>query len=311
MKFGALTRFAWLSIGAAVVTMALKLFAWRLTGSVGLLSDALESLVNLGGAAMLLVMLHLAAQPPDEGHPHGHSKAEYFASGFEGLLILVAGGLILAPAIARLVTPQALHQTSAGLMVSAAATVINLVVSRILSGAGRRHRSPALDADARHLMTDVWTSVAVIGGVGLVAVSGWLILDPLIAIAVALHILWTGVALSREAFSGLMDAAWPASEKQILDEIMQSFRSADIQFHAVRTRRSAARRFVSLHVLVPGYWTVQQGHDLLESIEAAIVQRLHNVDVLTHLEPLEDPASYDDLGLDRKAPTLAKPPAGH
>lgn len=301
MQHPSLTRFAWLSVAAALATMALKTWAWQLTGSVGLLSDALESLVNLGGALMTLMMLWLAAQPPDAGHEYGHGKAEYFASGFEGLLIFLAGGLILAAALPRLMNPQPLDQIGVGLAVSTIASVINLAVSRVLLAAGRRHQSVALEADARHLLTDVWTSAGVIGGVALVALTGWLILDPILAVAVALHILWIGWKIAREAASGLMDAAWPDSERQTLEKALEPYRSQGIGFHALRTRRAAARRFASFHVLVPGIWTVQRGHDLLEEIEAAILRQLPNVTVFTHLEPIEDPASYADMGLDRES----------
>lgn len=301
MAHRSLTSYAWLSVAAALATMALKTWAWHLTGSVGLLSDALESLVNLGGALMTLMMLWLAAQPPDAGHEYGHGKAEYFASGFEGLLIFLAGGLILAAALPRLLNPQPLEQLGVGLAVSTLASVINLAVSRVLMAAGRRHQSVALDADARHLMTDVWTSAGVIAGVALVALTGWLILDPLLAVAVALHILWTGWKLARDAAAGLMDASWPDDERQTLEQALEPYRAQGIGFHALRTRRAAARRFASFHVLVPGAWTVQRGHDLLEEIEAAILRELPNVTVFTHLEPIEDPASYADMGLDRES----------
>ena len=296
-----LTSYAWLSVAAALATMGLKTWAWQLTGSVGLLSDALESLVNLGGALMALMMLWLAAQPPDAGHEYGHGKAEYFASGFEGLLIFLAGGLILAAALPRLWSPLPLDQIGLGLAITAVASVINLVVSRVLMAVSRRHQSVTLDADARHLMTDVWTSAAVIAGVSLVALTGWLILDPLLAVAVALHILWTGWKLASEAASGLMDASWPERERQLLEDSLLPYRQQGIGFHALRTRRAAARRFASFHVLVPGAWTVKRGHDLLEEIEAAILRELPNVTVFTHLEPIEDPASYEDMGLDRES----------
>jgi cation diffusion facilitator family transporter len=294
-----LTRFAWLSIGAALATMALKLVAWWLTGSVGLLSDALESFVNVGGATMTLLMLHWAAAPPDEEHAYGHSKAEYFASGFEGTLILVAAVAIAWAAIQRLLHPQALAQAGLGLGVNAVAMAINLAVARVLLRAGRQHDSVALEADGHHLMTDVWTSVGVLIGVGLVVATGYTIFDPLTALAVAANIAWTGARLLREATAGLMDAAWQEEEQRALAEVLQEFQAPGIAFHAVRTRRAAARRFVSFHVLVPGAWTVQKGHELLERIEDRLAQRVTNVTVLTHLEPIEDPASYADGGLGR------------
>ena len=301
MQNPSLTRYAWMSVAAALTTMALKTWAWHLTGSVGLLSDALESLVNLGGALMAVMMLWLAAQPPDAGHEYGHGKAEYFSSGFEGLLIFVAGGLIVAAAVPRLMHPQVLEQTGLGLTISAIASAINFAAARALLKAGSKHHSVTLEADARHLLTDVWTSAGVIVGVGLVAVTGWLILDPLLAVAVAMNILWTGWKLVSEAASGLMDASWPDDERRLLQDTLESFRSRGIDFHALRTRRAAARRFASFHVLVPGAWTVQKGHDLLEEIEAAVARELPNVTVFTHLEPIEDPASYADMGLDRES----------
>ncbi len=301
MQDRSLTRFAWLSVAAALATMALKTWAWHLTGSVGLLSDALESLVNLGGALMALMMLWLAAQPPDAEHEYGHGKAEYFASGFEGLLVFLAGGLILVAAVPRLWNPQPLEQLGVGLAISALASVINFAAARVLLAAGRRHHSVTLEADAQHLLTDVWTSAGVIVGVALVALTGWLILDPILAVAVALHILWIGWKLARESASGLMDAALPDSERRVLEKVLEPYRSQGIGFHALRTRRAAARRFVSFHVLVPGLWTVQRGHDLLEEIEAAIMRELPNAIVFTHLEPIEDAASYADMGLDRES----------
>lgn len=300
MQNQSLTRFAWLSVAAALATMGIKLAAWWLTGSVGLLADAIESLVNLGAALMAVMMLWLAAQPPDAGHEYGHDKAEYFASGFEGLLIFVAGGLILWAAVPRLWQPTPLDHAGLGLALTAAASAINFIVARVLLSAGRRYDSVALRADSQHLMTDVWTSAGVIVAVGLVAVTGWLVLDPLIAIAVAVHILWTGFRLIREASEGLMDAAWPEADREALDRALLPFRADGIGFHAVRTRQAARRRFASFHVLVPGQWTVQRGHDLLEKIEAAVGQELPHTVVFTHLEPIEDPVSYDDIELDRE-----------
>jgi cation diffusion facilitator family transporter len=294
-----LTRYAWLSIGAALATMALKLAAWQLTGSVGLLSDALEALVNVGGATMALMMLHWAAAPPDEEHAYGHSKAEYFSSGFEGTLILAAAIAISWTAIQRLVHPQPVEQIGVGLVVSTIATVINFAAARALLRAGRTYSSVALEADGHHLMTDVWTSLGVLVGVGLVAITGRSIFDPLTAIAVAINTMWTGWRLLREATAGLMDAAWPDDEQRALIDVLAEFRNPEINFHAVRTRRAGARRFVSFHVLVPGAWTVQKGHELLERVEDRLAQRVNNVTVLTHLEPIEDPASYADSGLGR------------
>ncbi|MRD73524.1 cation diffusion facilitator family transporter [Rhodocyclus tenuis] len=293
-----LKRFAWLSIAAALATIGLKGWAWLLTGSVGLLSDALESLVNLAGASMALAMLSLAAQPEDRNHTFGHSKAEYFSSAFEGLLIIVAAGAIAYAAIPRLLSPQALDAVDIGLAVSGVATVVNLVVARILLTAGKRYASITLEADGHHLMTDVWTSVGVIVGVGAVALTGWLWLDPLLALVVAGNIVWTGVQLLRRSADGLMDVALPPDERAALAAVLERYRQQGIDFHALRTRQSGARSFVELHVLVPGLWTVQRGHDLLEQIEGDIRAVLPRTSVLTHLEPLDDPAAHDDHGLD-------------
>lgn len=294
-----LVRFAWLSIAAAVVTIALKAAAWWLTGSVGLLSDALESFVNLAAAVMTLAMLTLAARPPDEAYTYGYSKAEYFASGLEGSLILVAAVVIGYAAIGRLLAPQPLERVGLGLAVSVAASAVNFGVGRVLARAGRHYRSIALEADAEHLMTDVWTSAGVVLGVALVALTGWLWLDPLIALAVAAHIVWIGVGIVRRSAVGLLDHALPETERRAIEDVLEGFRPRGIEFHALRTRAAAGRSFVSMHVLVPGAWSVQRGHDVLEEIEARVRDAVPGASVFTHLEPLEDPASYVDETLDR------------
>lgn len=290
-------RFALLSIAAAVATIGLKLAAWWLTGSVGLLSDALEGGVNLAGATVMLAMLAIAALPPDDEHAYGYSKAEYFASGLEGTLILIAAILIAAAAIERLVNPRPLEQVGAGLAVSAVASFINWLVARKLFEAGRRYKSIALEADAHHLMTDVWTSAGIIVGVAAVAATGWLVLDPLIALAVAVNIVWTGVKLVRRSAKGLLDPALPPGELKRLDDVLEKFRAQGMDFHAVRTRQAGARAFVSLHVLVPAQWTVAQGHDMAHQVDHAIRAALPEASVLTHVEPLGDPASYRDIDL--------------
>jgi cation diffusion facilitator family transporter len=295
-----LARYAWLSIAGAFITLALKTAAWMFTSSVGLLSDALESLVNVGAAIMLLAMLHVAARPADESHAYGRSKAEYFASGFEGILVVVAAAAIAFSATSRLLNPQPVAHAALGLLLTTAASGLNFFVSRLLLRAARRHRSIALEADAQHLMTDVWTSAGVILGVALVALTGWLILDPLIALGVAVNILFIGWRLLRESVLGLMDAAWPAEERAVLEAVLQEFRARGLRFHAIRTRRSGRRRFASVHVLVPGSWTVQQGHDVLEDIDRRLTQRIGAVTIDTHLEPIEDAASYRDQHLDRE-----------
>lgn len=296
-----LKRFAWLSIAAALATIALKTVAWWLTGSVGLLSDALESVVNLAGALMALAMLTVAAQPPDDEHAFGHGKAEYFASGFEGFLILAAAIGIAAAAVDRLLHPQPLEQIGVGLVVSVLASLINLGTARVLLAAGREHRSITLEADARHLMTDVWTSAGVVVGVGAVALTGWLWLDPLLALLVAANIVWTGWQLLRRSTAGLMDVALPPEQHAAVVAVLDGYRAQGADYHALRTRQAGARCFVTVHVLVPGAWSVQRGHDLLEEIEADIRRAVPHASVLTHLEPLEDPVSGHDIELDRGA----------
>ena len=295
----ALRRFAWLSLAAALATIALKSSAYVLTGSVGLLSDALESFVNLAGALMALGMLTLAAKPADEDHAYGHSKAEYFSSGVEGTLILVAAASIAVAAIDRLRHPRPLAQVGTGLAVSVLASVVNLGVALVLLRAGRQHESITLEANARHLLTDVWTSVGVLVGVGAVALTGWQRLDPLVALVVAANIVWSGARIVRRSVLGLMDTALPPAEQEAVRRAMAPHLGEGVQYHALRTRQSGARRFVSMHVLVPGSWTVHEGHQLLERIEADVRVALPNVTVFTHLESLDDPAAWDDMTLDR------------
>jgi cation diffusion facilitator family transporter len=297
-----LTRFALLSLAAAIATISLKLAAWYLTGSVGMLSDALESIVNVVAAAATLWLLYLSARPPDERHAYGYSKAEYFASAFEGALILVAAVLIAWAAVMRLLHPQPLDQVGIGVVVSLVATAINFGVARVLLGAARRHRSIALEADAHHLMTDVWTSVGVVVAVFAVGATGWNWLDPVIALAVAANIVWTGVSLLRRSAFGLMDESLPADRVQAIGEVLDRYRAEGAEFHAIRTRAAAGRSFVSMHVLVPGAWTVQRGHDLVERIERDVAATSPGTTVFTHLEPREDPTSYGDESLDRQAP---------
>ena len=294
-----LTRFAWLSIAAAVTTMALKTVAYLLTGSVGLLSDAVESVVNLVGGVMALAMLTIAARPEDDDHAYGHTKAEYFSSGVEGSLILIAALSIAAAAVERLLKPRDLEQVGLGLAVSVAASLVNLGVALLLLKVGRARRSITLEANAHHLLTDVWTSVGVLVGVGAVALSGWQRLDPLVACAVAANIVWTGVGIMRRSVGGLMDTALPADRVARIRGVLLPHESHGVQFHALRTRQAASRCFIEMHVLVPGAWTVQQGHDLLEQIEQQIRAELPDAVVSTHLEPLEDPAAHADQWLDR------------
>jgi cation diffusion facilitator family transporter len=302
-----LTRYAWLSIAAALATIALKTVAYILTGSVGLLSDAVESIVNLVGAVMALSMLTVASRPADEDHSYGHSKAEYFSSGVEGTLILIAALSIAVAAVRRMLAPQPLEQVGIGLAVSMGASLINLAVAIVLLRAGKQHHSITLEANAQHLITDVWTSAGVIVGVAAVVATGWLRLDPLVAMLVAANIVWTGTRIVRRSILGLMDTALPAEELVAVKAALDSHLNDGIEYHALRTRQSGARRFVSFHVLVPGQWTVQRGHELLEDVEARIRATVPNVTVFTHLESLDDPASWDDQHLDRIDPA---PPDG-
>ena len=295
-----LTRFAWVSIAAAVVTITLKFGAYLVTDSVGLLSDALESLVNLAAALMALAMLTLAARPPDEEHAYGHGKAEYFASSFEGALILLAAASIAWTSVRRLMEPQAVEEAVLGVTIAAVASLVNLGVARMLQRAGRRYHSIALEADAHHLMTDVWTSVGVILGLLAARATGWQWLDPVLGLAVAVNIVRIGVSLMRRSALGLLDTALPEEERAAIARILQAYADSDgLEYHALRTRQSGARRFISVHVLVPGAWTVQRGHELMERIEGEIREAIPFSNVLTHLEPLEDPVSFADMRLER------------
>lgn len=297
---GSLTRYAWLSVSAALATIALKTVAWLLTGSVGMLSDALESVVNLVAALLALWMLRIAAAPPDNDHPFGRSKAEYFASGFEGAMIVLAAAGIIYTAVPRLLEPHQLEMPALGIAISVIASAINFWTARVLLRAGARYHSITLEADARHLLTDVWTSAGVLVAVALVALTGWLRLDPLIAFAVAINILWTGTRLMRRSVAGLLDAAIPVSEREDVSRILQEYtKRYGVAFHAVRTRHAGTRRFVSFHLLVPDEWTVKHAHQIAEEVEARIGALVPNASVFSHIEPISDPRSYDDIGLDR------------
>jgi cation diffusion facilitator family transporter len=276
------------------------MWAWWLTGSVGLLSDALESFVNLGAAFMALWMLRVAASPPDADFPYGFSKAEYFSAALEGALIVLAAGAIVYAAVPRLLRPEPLDAPLLGLGMTIAASLINLAVGTVLIRVGKRQHSITLEADGRHLMTDVWTSAGVIVGVALVYFTGWLRLDPLIALAVAAHIVWTGLGLMRRSVAGLLDAAIAAEDQQEVTKIFAEYtRRYGVRFHAFRTRRAGIRRFISFHLLVPDEWTVSQAHRLSEEIEERIRSLVENAGVFVHIEPISDPASYDDEHLDR------------
>lgn len=294
-----LTRYAWLSIATALVTIGLKGGAYLLTGSVGLLSDAMESGVNLAAAIIALIALTIAARPPDEEHAYGHSKAEYFSSGIEGGMIIVAALMIMASATERLLYPQPLQRLETGLVISLFAAGLNLATAIVLGRAGKDYDSATLEADAKHLMADVWTTVGVLLAVGAVAVTGWDMLDPIIAIAVALHIIRSGILMMRSSAYGLMDTALPDAEQEKIVAILEAHGHNGVQYHALRTRQSGAQRFVSVHIQVPGAWSVQRGHTLLEEIEADIRDTFPRVSVFTHLEPVEDPVSWHDIPLNR------------
>jgi cation diffusion facilitator family transporter len=293
-----LRRYAWLSIAAAILTIALKSVAYLVTGSVGLLSDAAESVVNLVAAIVALVALTVAARPADAGHHYGHGKAEYFSAGLEGLMIFVAAGVILVSAVRRFIHPAALDSLGLGVAISTAATVINVAVGLLLIRVGRRERSVTLTADGKHLMTDVWTSAGVLAGVVLVGVTGWQRLDPVVATIVGINILVTGGRLVAQSVRALLDQSLGPVELAAVVAVLDRFRSAEVGFHGLQTRESGRQRFVSMHVLVPGAWTVKAGHDLLEQVEQAIREELPDTTVLTHLEPREDPRAYDDYAFE-------------
>jgi cation diffusion facilitator family transporter len=294
-----LPRYAWISAWAAVVTIVLKATAWGITGSIGLLSDALESFVNLATALLAIAMLNLAARPEDEEHPYGHSKAEYFSSGVEGALVLLTGVGIAIAALRRFLQPHPLEHLGIGVTLSALSTAINLGVALLMLRAGRRHRSVTLEANGHHLLSDVWTSVAVVAGLGGVVLTRRHWLDPVVALLVAGNVSWIGISILRRTVTGLMDSALSAEDQTALQRALSVHIVHPVQVHALKSRVAGARRFVSLHVLVPGDWTVQRGHELLERIEAGIRGALPNTSVLTHLESLEDPASWEDIKLDR------------
>lgn len=299
--------YALLSIGAAITTLALTFAAYLITGSISLLSAAAELLVNLVAACVALWAIWFAARPADEVHAYGHSKAEYFSSGAEGALIVAAAIGIIITAVGHILHPHSLEQVGLGLLVAAIAAGINGLTALVLQRAGKRLRSIALEADGKHLLTDVWTTVGVLVGVALVGLTGWIILDPIIALLVAANILWTGWRLIHESGLGLLDTALEPADQQAIASVLSTFREQGIEFHALRTRRAGARRFVSLHVLVPGAWSVQRGHDICEAVELAVLHALPDTTIFTHLEPREDPVAFEDQELDRR--TLSNAPS--
>ena len=294
-----LIRLITVSIAAAIATITLKVIAWQMTGSVGLLSDAAESVVNLAAALIALSVILWSTRPPDEEHAYGHEKADYLSAGFEGALILAAAGTIAWVAIDRLINPTGLTDIGIGLTISVAASIINFGAAKMLVKAGKEEGSLTLVADGQHLMADFWTSLGVVTGVALAWLTGWGPLDSIVALLVAVHIVRTGYSLVRESMGGLMDRALPDGERAAIDAVLAGHRGESVEFHALRTRRAGRRAFISVHVLVPGGWTVQEGHDFVEEVEGELRAAVDNATVFTHLEPIEDPISFHDTGLDR------------
>ncbi|MCE5205292.1 MAG: cation diffusion facilitator family transporter [Porphyromonadaceae bacterium] len=303
MKQTSLAKFLYLSIAAAIVTILLKFYAYHVTGSMGFLSDALESIVNLFAALFALIMLRVSQKPADDGHVFGHSKAEYFSSATEGALILIAAFSIIRSAVPRIIAPAPLENINTGLLFSLLASVVNLVVGLTLIMNGKKRKSLVLEADGRHLMTDVWTSVGVILGILIVKFTGWLIIDPIIAILVALNIIYTGFKLISRSASGLMDATIPAEDLEKVTLYLDSLKENEIEYHSLLTRVAGQRKFISMHLLVPGEWSVKQGHDWADQVEETIIGLFDEpVTVSTHIEPVDDPASVKDIGIDRVMP---------
>ena len=295
-----LTRYAWLSIAAAVVTISMKSSAYFLTGSVGLLSDALESMVNLAAAVVALLVLTLITRPANDEFTFGYSKAEYFSSGFEGGMILLAAAVIVITALPRLLHPVPLEKLGLGLAISISASLINLAVSMTLMRAARRYNSITLEADAKHLMTDVWTTVGVLAGITLVWLTGWLRLDPIIAILVAVNIIFTGYRLLVRSGRGLLDVAIPQEELSSVKSILDSYKEQGVSYHALRSRQAAARKFMVVHLLVPGNWSVRKSHSLAEQFENRVGETIANANIVTHIEPIEDPISMEYASIDRE-----------
>lgn len=290
-----LSRFAWLSIAAAAVTILLKTLAWRITGSVGLLSDAAESLVNLVAAIIALVALKVSIRPPDKNHHFGHSKAEYFSAGAEGMMIFIAAAVIMYTAVQRFIHPRPIEDVGIGLLVSVLASVVNGLVAWVLLKNGRQRRSMTLIADGKHMLTDVWTSVGVLVGVGLVWLTGWQRLDPIVAFAVGVSILVTGAKLVGQSGTALLDVSLPKEDNEAIRDFLDAHSNDHVKFHAVRTREAGYRRFLEFHMLVPGSWTVKQGHDAMEDLIDEILDEWPEMRVSGHLEPIEDPRSYEDM----------------
>ena len=300
MKKSPLQYFLYLSIGAAIITIVLKSYAYYVTGSVGLMSDALESFVNLFAAIFALLMLIISQKPADKKHMYGHSKAEYFSSAAEGALIIIAAFSIIRSAIPRIINPVSIENVDLGLLLSLIASLVNFGVGSVLIINGKKRKSLILEADGRHLMTDVWTSLGVIVGIIIVKVTGWYIVDPIIALFVAVNIMYTGYKLIKRSARGLMDATIPDEDMKQIIVYLDSLKSKQIEYHSLMTRVAGQRKFIFFHLLVPGNWTVKHGHDCADEIEEHIISMFTEpVTVDTHLEPVEDPASMNDIGIDR------------
>ncbi|AXK44371.1 cation diffusion facilitator family transporter [Brachybacterium saurashtrense] len=290
-----LTKFAWLSIVAAILTITLKAGAWVMTGSVGLLSDAAESVVNLVAAVVALIALRVAIRPATDRFLYGRAKAEYFSAAVEGVMIFVAAAVILVTAVERFLNPRELENVGWGLGISVIASLVNGGVALVLLRAGKQHNSITLRADGKHLMTDVVTSAGVLVGVALVVLTGWERLDPLVAFAVGINIIITGIGLITESVSGLLDKALPDEEHEVITEILRRRTDDTVTFHGLQTREAGQEKHMNVHVLVPDEWTVKRGHDYIEHLEQELMEALPGLIVLTHLEPISDPASYEDI----------------
>lgn len=300
MKKVPLQRFLYLSIGAAIVTILLKSYAYYITGSVGFMSDALESFVNLFAAIFAVVMLNVSQKPADTKHMYGHSKAEYFSSAAEGALIIIAAFSIIRSALPRIFYPVSIENVDLGLLLSFIASMVNLGVGATLIFNGKKRKSLILEADGRHLLTDVWTSAGVIVGIAIVRFTGWYIVDPIIALFVALNIMYTGYRLLKRSARGLMDGTIPEEDLNKIASYLDSLKSHQVEYHSLMTRTAGQRKFIFFHLLVPGNWSVKRGHDCADKIEEHIINMFDEpVTVDTHLEPVEDPSSMIDIGIDR------------
>jgi cation diffusion facilitator family transporter len=292
-----LRRLMGLSILAAVLNVGLKVAAYQVTGSVGLLADAGESFVNLAAALAALVSLWYAAKPVDESHTYGHEKIEYFSSGLEGMLILVAAGAIAWYSLRRLFVPEELESLGVGSAFTLAATAINLLVGQLLLRTGRKARSIVVEADGRHLLADVWTSAGVLLGLALVWLTGLTWFDTAVAVLVAAHIGWTALDLIHRSFDGLMDHALPDEEQARVRAAIEGQLAPGMDYHALRTRRAGVRRFADFHLLVPGVFTVRRAHEIMERMEEAIRTVLPDTEVTVHVEPIEERAAWEDSAL--------------